>query len=115
MRARAQHIVFTDRKKIFTVILSEKLGNKLKGLGVTDYFSSRVFFHKRSNIGGMVGFHVLNNKVIRRSAAEYFIEIVKPFLAEFCLDRIEYRYFFIKNDIGIIRHSLGNFILSFKK
>ena len=59
----------------------------------------------------MVGFHMLNYKIIGSFAIARGFNVFKPFAAEFCVYRIENGNFFIDYHIGIIRHAVGNFIL----
>ena len=63
----------------------------------------------------MVGFHVLNDQVIRLSVAKNLCKIVEPFMSEFSVHRIHNGDFFVHNGIRVICHSVGNNILTFKQ
>ena len=62
----------------------------------------------------MVWFHMLYDQIIRCSSGKSLFKICKPFILKMGIYCIKYSYFFIKNNIGIIRHTIWYIVLSFK-
>ena len=66
-------------------------------------------------MGGMIRFHVLDNEIIRCFAAQFRFQIAEPLLAETAVDGVQHRNLFIKDDVGVVRHTVGDVKLSFKQ
>ena len=63
----------------------------------------------------MVGLHVLNNKIIGLFAAESRVEISEPLVLKVAVDRVHYSNLFVKDHIGVVRHTVGHVILTLKQ
>ena len=71
--------------------------------------------HKVLDVGGVIGLHMLYDKVIGLFAVENVVQIVQPFLSKSAVNGIHYRDLIVHNDIGIVRHTVRNDILTLKK
>ena len=77
--------------------------------------SIRINFQKIGNICSMVRLHMLYDEIIRSTSLQNLLDIIKPLMSKICIYSVHNCYFFIKNNIRIIGHSVWNFILSFEK
>ena len=74
-----------------------------------------IYLEKIENIGGVVGLHVLNYKVVGRSATQRLGYIVKPLVRKSGVNRIHNSDLFVNYRVGIVRHSVRNNVLSLKQ
>ena len=78
---------------------AEKLLHHRKRLGCRDNGCFGVQLHKIKYIRRMVGLHMLNNKIIGRSAVKNGIDIVKPLMRKARVHRIYNSGLFICNSV----------------
>ena len=93
----------------------KKVSDHAKRFTCSNYCSIRIYFQEICNIGCMIRFHVLYNQIIRFTAIQNLLDIVKPLVSKICIYSIHNRNFFVQDHIRIIRHSTRDFVLPFKK
>ena len=59
--------------------------------------------------------HMLYNQVVWLAAFQDAVQIIQPFVSEICIYSIHDCDFFIQDHIGIIRHTVRYFVLTFEK
>ena len=59
----------------------------------------------------MVGLHVLYNEIIGLFAVKHALNVCKPLFAEMRVNAVENGDFVVENDVGIVRHTVGNDVL----
>ena len=96
-------------------VVPEELTHHRKSLCRGGYLYIRICRNEAHYICRMIRLHMLNNEVIGLSAAKNLCNIIKPFVPESCVNRVEHGDFIVNNNIGIISHSVFNYILSLKK
>ena len=63
----------------------------------------------------MIRLHVLDDQIVGRASSEGRGQVVQPFMGKMDVHRVHYGDLLIQDHIGIIGHSVGNNVLSFKK
>ena len=63
----------------------------------------------------MVGFHMMDNQIIRPAAVKRLFQVPEPVLPFPTVDGIENGDPFIQDQVGIVGHPLRDDILAFKK
>ena len=89
--------------------------NHIHGFPGSYYGRIWINFQKIRNISCMVRFHVLYNQIIRFTSFQNLLNIVQPLVSKLCIYGIHNCNLLIQNHIGIVRHSIWHFILSFKQ
>ena len=57
----------------------------------------------------------MNNEIVRRTLAQRAAKAGKPFFAKMRIDRIHHRHFLIHDQVGVVGHTIGDGVLTFKK
>ena len=97
------------------IIVAEELLHHHEG-AVGRHDSQRgVGVHQARDIGRVVGLHMLYDKIIGRTLTEHRLDICKPLLAKASIDRIHHSNLFVKDNVRIICHSVGNGVLPLKE
>ena len=63
---------------------------------------------------GMVGFHMLNNNIVKAAAAQNMLNIFHKLFADGFVHRVEQNGLIVKQKIGIVTHTVRNGINTFK-
>ena len=113
--AEGKRVSFSNNHTCLLKISSEKVFHHLKSLSRSDDFGLRVGFCKIHNISRMVRLHMLNYKIIGISVSQRILEIIQPFVGKVNINSVQNGDFLVNNHIGIVRHSVGNRILTFKQ
>ena len=58
---------------------------------------------------------MLDHKIIRLRAAQRRSDVIKPFVGERCVDRVDDGDLFVFDNVGIVRHSGGDSVLTFEQ
>ena len=95
--------------------IRKKLREHWKSLCITNKLHWRIFLGNNLNIWRMVGFKVADYKIIGSSAVKLSVKIFKPFVSFSLVNRIHNCNLFVNNKIWVVRNSVGNKILTFKK
>ena len=74
-----------------------------------------IVLHEVENIRAVVRLHVLDDQVVGLSVAESFLEVVEPFVGELAVNGVHDRDLPVDNHIGVVRHAVGNDILTLKQ
>ena len=93
----------------------KELTHKLEGLSVADRDNVGVLFYQSHKASCVVGLHVRDNYIVGLFAVKGLLEVIKPLGCFSSVRRIHYSYLLIENNIGIISHTLGNFVLALKQ
>ena len=75
----------------------------------------RVSFHEVCDVGCVVRFHVLYNKIIRFAITKNLLDVIKPFVGKIGIYCIHDSSFFVQDHIGVVGHTVWNFVLAFEK
>ena len=67
------------------------------------------------DIGRMVGLHMLHHQIIRLTAVQSVLQIVQPGMGKAGIHRIHDSDLLIQDHIGIISHTVGDNVLTFKQ
>ena len=86
-----------------------------EGLAVRDDRGVRIYLHKVLDIPSMVGFHMLDNQVIRLASAKSFRHIVQPLMGKMNVHRVHHGDLVVQQHIGIVGHAVRNDILSLEQ
>ena len=115
MFTKCKSISLFDNNSSVLELCAKKIAHHCKSLCTGNNHCIRIVFHETHDIGTMVGFHMLNNQIIRLSSLKYIIKVIKPLMLELAVNCIHNRNFFINYYIRIISHSIRYNILSFKQ
>ena len=113
--AQLQGRTFANHDPAIRIIVAEELLHHLEGLDRGDDSGLRIDLQEIGNVGGVVRLHMLHHQVVRFPVLQYILDVVQPFMGEISVHRVHNGNFVIHDDIGIIRHAIGNVILSLKK
>ena len=121
-RHKGQHM-FAQRKGVpllyndtaIGIVRAEELLHHHKCLGRRYHHGICVQLKEVCNVGRVVGLHMLHHQIIRLSAIKHRFDIIQPLMGKVCIHRIHNGDFFIHDDIRVIRHTVGNHILSLKQ
>ena len=58
---------------------------------------------------------MLDNKIVRLAIAQCVLEIIQPLVGEPDIHRIQHRNLLIHDDVGIVRHSVGDPVLTLEQ
>ena len=100
---------------LYRVKFREKLFDHSECLLVSNDRCLRIFFCKSIDGRRVIRFHVLHDKIVRRSFSQHLCQIVQPFARLALVDRVEYDDFIVYDHIGIICHTVWYDILTFKE
>ena len=75
----------------------------------------RVSFHEVCDVGCVVRFHVLDNKIIRFAITQNLLDVIKPFVGKIGIYCIHDSSFFVQDHVGVVGHTVWNFVLAFEK
>ena len=113
--AGAELVPFADGLNPGTEVdAAEELGDQLLDLIVADDLCLGVAGDKEFKRCRMVGFHVAYDKIVKLSAVETVGDIVKKGLIYGFVYRVEKNGLFVKQQIGVVGHPVGNSVYSFK-
>ena len=93
----------------------EELAQEDKRLRGGDDLDIRILPDEFQDGSGVVRFHVMDHQIVGFPAAEGLLQVRQPFCALAGVDRVHHGHFLVQDNIGIVRHPLGNDILAFKK
>ena len=74
-----------------------------------------IVVHEVENIRAVVRLHVLDDQVVGLFVTERFLEVVEPLMGEIAVNGVHDRDFPVDNHIGVVRHAVGNDILTLKQ
>ena len=115
MLAERKCVTLTDHDSLICEIRAEEVLHHGERFCGRNDGCVRICLHEIHDVRGMVGLHVLNDEIIGCFTAERILNVVEPFVGEICIYRIHNGDFFICNDVGVVGHSMGNLVLTFKK
>ena len=92
-----------------------ELSNKGQSLCASHDFQVRILVHRLSNGTSVVGFYVLNYKVVWCATLKSHLEIHLPLLNAACIDSVHDANFLIENHITVVAHAFGRAILALEK
>ena len=110
-----QLIAFFDDQMAVLKLSAEVVLHHGEGLVGGDDARLVVDLHEIGDIGGVVWFHVLNDQIVGLSSVQYVLDIVEPLVGEVLVDRIHDGDLVVEDHIGVVGHSVGDFILSFEQ
>ena len=115
MLAKLQSIALFDDDTSVSVVGAEEVDHHIERLlrGYDDRLG--ISLQKVVDVSAVVRLHMLYDKIIGLSVADHGLEVIEPLLAEMLIDGIHDRDLFVDDGIGIVRHTVGNDILSLKK
>ena len=102
----------TETERVAFFHCNRIVGNAVKTFyhierfGISYDFYLRISTFYGSNRCGVIGFHVVDNKVIDRAAIQNLLDIVEIGFGTTCFYRIDKRYFFIDDQIGVVRDAV---------
>ena len=115
MLAQIQRVAFLDDDMAVFVLGSEVVLHHCKSL-IGRYDDGFVIdLHEIGDIGRMIRFHVLDDEIVRGLAVETVLQIVEPFMRKVLIDGIHDGDLVIEDQIGIVGHAVGDFVLSLKE
>ena len=79
------------------------------------YHRFRIGLHEIHDVCRMVRFHVLDHQIVRLSSVQSLPKIVQPLMCEIAVHRIHDGGLLIEDEIGVIRHAVGDFVLSLEQ
>ena len=97
------------------IIHAEEVLHHGKCLGRGDHHGVGIGIHKLYDAAGVIRLHVLHHQIIRRPAAQYMGQVVQPFIGKAGIHRVHHGDLLIQNDIGVIRHTVGNNVFTLEK
>ena len=115
MAAQNKLLAVLDDLLLHGRILAVELLHKGECLGISHYDRIGIDLQKQSDIRGMIGLHVLHDQIVRLSAAENGLEVSQPLFSEVLVNSVHDRDLLVHDDIGIVRHSERNHILSLEQ
>ena len=107
----------TERSSVFHFqllafqIQFKKVTNHAECFCIGNYSGIRINLQEICNIGSVIWFHMLYDKVVWLAAIQNLLNIVKPFVGKVCVYSIHNCNLVVQDYIGIIRHSIGNLVL----
>ena len=115
MLAKLEGIALFDDDASVGVIGAEEVDHHIERLlrGYDDRLG--ISLQKVVDVSAVVRLHMLYDKIIGLSVADHGLEVIEPLLAEMLIDGVHDRDLFVDDGIGIVRHTVGNDILSLKK
>ena len=115
MSAQRQGFAVLDRQRFVAQSRAEKVVDHGKSLGVCDHGGIRVDLQKIGNISRVIRFHMLDHQIVRFPVSQHGGKLIQPLMGKIAVDRIHHGNLLVHNDVGIVRHAVGNGILSFKQ
>ena len=94
---------------------AEELCHHGKCLGVANHLCIRIGVHKILYVGGVVRLHVLHYQVVGALASKGLGQVVQPVVGKVDIHGVHHRDFIVKDDIGIVCHSVRYIILTFEE
>ena len=113
--AERQGIALADRELTLRKVFPEKVFHHDEGLSRSDDRRIGIGPQECVNVGGVVGLHMLDDKVIGFSAVQGGRDIVQPLVCEIAVDRVHHGGLFIQKDIGVVGHAFRDMIVSFEQ
>mgnify|MGYP006988151951 CR=1 FL=1 len=93
----------------------KKVLDHSKSFLIGDNSSIWINLHEVCNISCMIRFHMLYDEIIRSSVSENLLDIIKPFVGKIGIYCIHDSSFFVQDHIGVVGHTVWNFVLAFEK
>ena len=115
MCAKLQRTAFTDNDPSVLKLRAKEIAHHGERLCAGNNDSLRIVLHKIQDIGAVVRFHMLNNKIIGFSAVKGVFKIVQPFLCKVAVNGVHDSDLAVHDDIGIVCHAVRNIILTLKQ
>ena len=113
--AQGQGIPLLHRLEAALHLHGEELLDHGQGLGVADNGGLRVAAQDRSQRGGVVRLHVVDDHIIQRLALQGVFQILKEPLRDGLIHRIQQGRLFILDQIGVVGDATGDGIYIFKQ
>ena len=99
----------------FEVNALEEIRQHFNGWSAAYKLQTRIGFQHPCNECSMVGLHMVSHQIIRLATTQCSFQILLPLFALATVGSIQYCYLLIVNEIGIITHALGHYILTLKQ
>ena len=114
--AQAERVAFLDGlRAAFQGDAFEELREHLQGGGRGHKRHGRIFFQHPGHQRGVVGLHVVDDEVVGLALAERLGQVGLPGFALAAVGRVEDGDFLVEDDIGIIGHPFGHYVLAFEE
>ena len=113
--AKAQGLPILYHQAAVRVVHAEELLHKSKCPGIAHNHCLWISLRKKCDVGGVVRLHMLDDEIVRLSAAKGFPDIGKPLLAKVLVHVIHDSHLIIQDDIAIVSHAVRHHILSLEK
>ena len=113
--AQSQGIALTDHNPVTLKIVAEELLHHGEGLGGGNHRGLGIDLQEVRNVGRMIRLHVLNDQIVGLPAVQDGLQIVQPLVREIPIHGVHNGHLLIQNHIRIVRHAVGNHILSLKQ
>ena len=115
MRAQLELVAVLDDQLLHGGIKIKELSHEGKGLGVSDYSRVGIDIEEIEDICGVVRLHMLHDQVIGLTAAQNFAEFSEPLICKFYIHGIHDGDLLVHDDVGIVGHAVGDYILALKQ
>ena len=115
MRAQLELVAVLDDQLLHGGIKVKELSHEGKGLGVSDYSRVGIDIEEIEDICGVVRLHMLHDQVIGLTAAQDFAELSEPLICKFYIHGIHDGDLLVHDDVGIVGHAVGDYILALKQ
>ena len=93
----------------------KKVLDHVKGFYIGNNCGVRINLEKVCNIGSVIWLHMLYNEIIRFAVIQNLLDIIQPFMRKVGVYSIHDSDLFIQDHIGVVGHTVWNFVLTFKK
>ena len=110
-----QRVAVGYHKAAVFVLVAEKVLHHDEGLGGCHNGGVRVVLEEVGHVCGVVGLHMLHDQIVGRTTRKSILQIVKPLVGEACVHGVNDGYLLVKNDVGVVRHSVGDGVLTLKQ
>ena len=115
MRSEFESRAVADNDLTVGKIRAEELFHHNKRLLGRGDLRVRILLREKLDIRRMVGFHMLNDQIIGRSAVKRGFKVTCPLLSEIFVHGVKYGDFLVLDDVRIVRHTVRYVILSLEK
>ena len=113
--AQTQGVTLTHHDTVVGVIVTEKVLHHGKGLFRRHHHGLRVDLQEIGDIGRVIRLHMLDHQIVGIPAAQGILNVVQPFVGKILIHGVHNGDLLIHDGIGIIRHTVGDDVLSFKQ
>ena len=115
VRAERESLAVLDDAVPARELGAEVVLHHVEGADGADDLRLGIAIGEGGQVGAVVGFHMLDDEVVGRAAAEDLLELAEPLVGEIGAHAVHDRDLLVHDDVGVVCHAVGHDVLALEE